>query len=219
MSRLALWVAIGALCQPVLGCVYDPDERCGPHEVTLDNDRCSCEEGYVPGTKGCVPCPENEREQNGACICAEGFARVADADPCTPLPSGLGAACDDATPCTPGGRYSLCQGSSDGSGYCTSTCITSDDCEGGYKCHPQGDTGYCRRPPTGYAQSCKSDDDCAGNEASYCEQLSQHVCLVPCSAGHSDVCFEGETCCDFVLFAPICVPESACSSNGGRPLQ
>lgn len=200
-----------------LACVYDDGQRCGPHQTLISNDRCTCDEGFVPAAEGCVPCAEHEEEQGGACICVGGYARPADGAACEPIPETLGADCDTASKPCADATYSLCHVTEGTRGYCTSKCESSDDCDGGFKCHEDGANSYCRRQALGYGDQCQSDDDCSG-EASYCDVISRHLCLVPCSAGHSDVCFEGEVCCDFVLFNPICVPDAACSDNGGTAL-
>jgi hypothetical protein len=199
-----------------LACVYDGSQRCGPHQTLISNDRCTCDTGYVPSDAGCVPCGEHEQEQGGECICTSGYARPADGAACEPIPEALGSACSHDADCT-NDAYPLCHVSEGTQGYCTNACQSSDDCDGGYLCHEDGNDSYCRRQATGYGDACQSDDDCTG-EASYCDTISRNLCLVPCSAGHSDVCFEGEVCCDFVVFTPICVPSAACSDNGGTAL-
>jgi len=219
--RLSGLVLLGALLSVVSSaCVYDSSQRCGPHQTILDNDRCACEMGYVPGTSGCIPCGDDEREVNGVCVCVKGFARPADGAACEIIPATLGAACDTkSAPCPAGSKYPLCHLTDGTSGYCTSACASSDGCDGGYKCHENGTDSFCRRPPLGYDDMCKTDDDCAGGEAIFCETIQQHVCLVPCSAGKTDVCFEGESCCDFVIFQPICVPTDACTTNSGTVIK
>lgn len=200
-------------------CVYDAGQRCGPHQTEIDKDRCICEMGYVPGTAGCIPCGEHETASNGACVCDAGYARPADGAACAPIPAELGTACDsDSAPCA-AGPYPLCHVTEGTSGYCTNACRDAQDCDGGYKCHEAGSDSYCRRPPLGYGDSCQSDDDCAGGEATYCETLQSNLCLVPCAAGKTDGCFEDEVCCNFVVFEPICVPNDACREKGGTPLQ
>jgi hypothetical protein len=199
-------------------CVYDASERCGPHQVLLGADRCACDEGYVPSTNGCVPCGEDERESNGECVCVDGFARPADGAACELIPAALGEDCGpDSAPCDP--DYPLCHESEGTPSYCTNACQSDDDCTGGYKCHLDGADSYCRRPPLGYGDSCKTDDDCADGEATFCETIQSKLCLVPCAAGKTDGCFEGEVCCDFTLFNPICVPNDACTEKGGKELQ
>jgi hypothetical protein len=196
-------------------CVYDGSERCGPNEQIISADRCACIDGYVPGPKGCVACGDNERPSGDACVCVTGYARPAEGEACEPIPAGLGGPCgDEGLTCED--EFPLCHAVDASSSYCTNVCETDDDCTGGYKCHQDG--GYCRRPPVGYGESCKTDDDCSGGEATYCEKIQQHLCLVPCSAGHTDGCFEGEVCCDFVVFSPVCVPSSACAANGGNTI-
>jgi hypothetical protein len=200
-------------------CLYDPDDRCGPHQVSIAEDRCECEAGFVPGAQGCVPCGDNEAESGGECVCVDGYARPSEGAPCESIPEELGADCDlNSKPCAEG-PYPLCHVTNGASGYCTSGCDSDDDCSGGYKCHLDGADSYCRRPPLGYAKSCESDEDCADGEATYCEVIQQHVCLVPCSEGNTAGCFEGEVCCNFVLFQPICVPTAACAENGGIEVQ
>lgn len=204
--------ALGALLAPA--CVYDPDQRCGPHQVEIDNDRCACEAGYVPGESGCVPCAEHELAVNGSCNCVEGYARPAEGEACEPIPTSLGGDCDtDSAPCVDE-SYPLCHPTEGTSGYCTSSCSDDADCQGGYACHADGADSYCRRPPLGYGKSCETSDDCADGEATYCEALRTHTCIVPCQAGRTDVCFEGEVCCDFAIFEPVCVPAAACEANG-----
>lgn len=195
-------------------CVYDPDDRCGPDKTSIDNDRCVCDEGLVPSDDGCVPCGENE-EPNvvGECVCVDGYARTAATDLCEPIPMTLGADCDtDDAPCEE--PFSLCHVTEGTAGYCTEACSSDADCDGGYRCHLEGGSGYCRRRPLGYGESCQSDDDCAGGEATYCEVIRTNQCLVPCEAGKTDVCFEGEVCCNFVIFNPVCVPTANCEDAG-----
>ncbi len=215
MKRLIGLVWVSALVGVApSACIYDGDHRCGPHQRILSNNRCGCEDGFVPGTAGCVPCGEDEQAVNGACLCAAGYARPATDAACEPIPGTLGVACDsDSTPCSDG-KYSLCHVTDGTSGYCTNACSGTTGCDGGYRCHDDGANSYCRRPPVGYLDHCESDADCTG-EATFCETLSTHQCLVPCAAGETAVCFEAEACCDFTIFHPICVPNDACSSMTG----
>ncbi len=219
MKRLIGLVWFGALLSVgPSACVYDADQRCGPHQQILDNDRCGCEDGFVPGTSRCIPCDDNEIASNGECLCVDGYARAAADDACEPIPDTLGVACDmDGTPC-PDGKYTLCHVTDGTSGYCTSACSGTSECDGGYRCHDDGAASYCRRPPVGYLEPCETDAQCTG-EATFCETIRTHQCLVPCSAGHTDGCFEAEVCCNFVIFEPICVPNDACTSMTGTEVQ
>ena len=202
-----------------LACVYNDAQRCGPHQHEISEDRCICDDGYAASEDGCVPCGRHERVANGECVCIDGYARSADGDPCKPIPEELGAACDtDSAPCT-STVYPLCHVTDGTAGYCTKTCNSSSDCDGGYRCHVEGSDGFCRRPPIGYGAKCETDKDCASGDATYCEILQRNICLVPCSKGHTDGCFEGEVCCDFVVFQPICVPSDACTANSGTEVQ
>ena len=192
-------------------CLYDDDNRCGPHQVAVSNDRCSCEEGYIPGEDGCVACGDKEVALNGACSCAEGFARANDTDPCERPPAELGVECDtESNPC-PAGDYSLCHVTEGTSGYCTNACASSDECDGGYKCQEADAESFCRRPPVGLSEKCDSNEDCADGEATSCEAIQSHQCLVPCAAGDTAACFVGDACCAFPGPFVACVPASACT--------
>jgi hypothetical protein len=134
-------------------------------------------------------------------------------------PPQAGDACNSTDmPCT-SMKFGICHISADGSGYCTNACSSDGDCSGEYRCHDPGGNSFCRRPATGHGDACTSDADCAGKEADYCETIQSHLCLVRCGAGNSEVCFEGESCCDFAVFNPICVPTDQCTANGGKILQ
>lgn len=202
-------------------CLYDSGDRCGPHQVTISNDRCACEDNYVPSTSGCVACGENEKSTNGACVCVVGYGRASPAEACEPIPAELGAECDtDGAPCPEGTAYPLCHVTDGTSGYCTNTCSSSEDCDGGYKCQEGGEENYCRRPPLGFGDDCDSDEDCAGGEATACEATQSHLCLVPCAAGDSAGCFVGDVCCGFPGDFVVCVPTEACiPSNFGTPVE
>jgi hypothetical protein len=218
--RLIALVWLGGLASWLTAaCLYDADNRCSAHQVVISNNRCACEAGFVPGEDGCVPCADNETESGGECVCVDGYARPAEGQACELIPAELGIDCDtESAPC-PDGVYPLCHVTSGSSGYCTSSCNDDGDCSGGYRCQPDGADGFCRRPPLGYGESCQSHDDCASGEATFCELIQRNVCLVPCSEGNTDGCFVGETCCNFVVFEPICVPSAACTDNGGLEVQ
>lgn len=209
-ASLAVWGLV------LTACVYDPDERCGPNQQYIGNDACSCSPGFILNDSGtCVACGKHETERNGSCECDDGYARATPTAACTPKPSGLGDACDDASPCN-SAEFSDCHAVAGGDGYCTKACTSASDCSGGYRCQLSGDSGYCRRPATGYGDSCKTSEDCAGKEASFCETLQSHVCIVSCEAG-ADACFADEVCCDLSVFGGslICVPDGKCPTQGG----
>jgi hypothetical protein len=134
-------------------------------------------------------------------------------------PPQAGDPCDDAGNACAAGKYELCHLGTDGTGYCTNACTGDGDCSGDFRCHDPGANGFCRRPATGHGDACESAADCAGKEADYCETIQSHLCLVRCSAGNTAGCFEGESCCDFAVFNPICVPTDQCTKNGGKVLQ
>lgn len=202
-------------------CLYDDGDRCGPNQISISDDRCVCADDFVVGTNGCVPCGENEEASNGACVCIDGYGRASEADACEPIPVELGAECDtESAPCPEASAYPLCHATDGTSGYCTNSCSSSDDCDGGYRCQEGGDQNFCRRPPLGFADDCDSDEDCADGEATACEVVSSHLCLVPCAAGDTAGCFVGDVCCGFPGDFVVCVPSDACTpSNFGTPVE
>ncbi len=193
----------------ILGCSYDPDERCGPRQVYADPNACICEPGYVFDDSGsdCVRCGEHERENGGVCVCQDGYARSRAGAACEQVSAELGAACDDEQPCA-GDEFDYCQMSEGSEGYCTSAgCADSNDCKAGYACNTQADPSYCQRPPVGLGQSCESSADCADTEATYCETLTSNTCLVE-GCETADDCFPGNECCDLSSFlgTSLCLP-------------
>jgi hypothetical protein len=207
--RLGALVFTGAL---FLGCLYDADDRCSPGTALIDGIVCVCAEGSVLTDEGCVACGENEVAASGACVCASGFSRASEGAPCAAGPSTLGVACDTASaPCTDA-TYDVCHVTSGTAGYCTEGCASSADCEGGFACDVAATPPYCRRPPTGAGQTCATDADCAGTEATLCESRMSHQCVVVCDPAASE-CFPGMKCCDFTMFgapAPFCLPDGSC---------
>jgi hypothetical protein len=210
----AFFVLWGTLGFAAVACVYDPDDACGPNqELYGDGVRCVCVDGAALTPSGCVMCGANEVAGATACECAPGYGRPASGGPCEVLAtSGQGAVCDDATPCLDP-VASHCEPDGAGSGYCTTTDCTAAPCSGDYACDESTSPSVCLRPPRGQSMSCTSDADCAGTEATFCDTVKSHSCLVRgCAVGGSD-CFIGWACCDLTslgLAETICVPEGAC---------
>lgn len=212
VSARAAWLAISAAV--AVGCIYDDDERCGPHMVASAIDSCVCEADYVLVGTECITCPENERVQGAGCACNDGYERSVEGAACTPLPTtGPGASCSAVEPCTDP-DFTFCATASNEDQYCTSQgCETSADCPESFAC-AQSDAGsFCKRRPAGMETPCAADAECAGYEATFCETLYSKVCLVQgCSLSEND-CFDGWECCDVTSFGmpiPICIPEGNC---------
>ena len=213
MSARAVRLAAVAAAVAV-GCIYDAHDRCGPHMVVSDIDACVCEDGYVLNGTVCVSCPANEHFQGGGCVCDEGYSRPLDGASCAPIPvSGLGAVCSAAAPCS-GSPFSYCAEASNHDRYCTSQgCQADADCPETYACAKAGAVSFCQRKPLGLAAPCKSDADCSGYEATFCETLFSNSCIVQgCSLSQND-CFSGWECCDVSSLGmpiPVCIPEGNC---------
>jgi hypothetical protein len=74
--------------------------------------------------------------------------------------------------------------------------------------------------PTGVGESCKTDADCAKYDATYCEALSLHVCLVDKCAKGENACGADTGCCDYsALLAgfSLCIPNDQLD-NGNCPM-
>ena len=162
-------------------CVYDSKDRCGPHQVMFEDLRCVCDAQSVATETGCKPI------------------------------TALGTACDENTHCTDA-KFDHCEAGADGSGYCTNTgCASSEDCTDSYACDLTVTPSVCRRPPVGLSMSCTSDADCAGTEATFCDTLYSHSCLVQGCSLAPDNCFVGWQCCDLGGPQPLCLPQGACT--------
>jgi hypothetical protein len=74
----------------------------------------------------------------------------------------------------------------------------------------------CRTGPVGFGTTCASDADCAGLEASHCETLQAHVCVVAGCQTAPDTCTGGQSCCDLnALGIPLtlCLPPGQCPAH------
>jgi hypothetical protein len=211
-----LWQAVGRGCLLVFvfasGCFYDSDHRCDSTQRFDDAAGvCICREGSVPGAHGCISCGEHETAQGDNCVCVEGYAKPAEGGACALIPEALGAECDPTAPACDS-RYPSCHATSNALGYCTTECTSSAECTGGFVCDTSGNPPYCQRPPVGVGQKCTSNADCASFEATYCESLQSHVCLVQGCTKTPNDCFPGNDCCDLtsVGLPTVCVPAGTC---------
>ena len=111
--------------------------------------------------------------------------------------------------------YGVCAETSTGRpGYCTRGCATTTDCGGSFACAGAvGGPLLCERPPVGQGKACDSNSACAGGEATFCDTLYNHECLVEgCRLDPND-CFPGRRCCDFTKFGlakNLCVAVESC---------
>lgn len=207
---------LAALLAAAAGCVYDSDHRCDDNQtLSSDGRQCICVSGSVMTAHGCTLCGANEVPGNGVCDCAPGYTHPTPGAACQAAPaSALGTACNTASaPCTDP-TYSTCHVTSGTTGYCTNAgCTTAADCLGGYACDTTSQPAFCKRPPVGVGQTCQSNADCAGTEATYCDAMVSHQCLVQGCKVASNDCFSGTECCDLSMYGvmqPVCLPPGAC---------
>ena len=196
-------------------CIYDADNRCGPHQHLGDLSSCICDDGLVQQGQDCVPCGENETWQSGVCVCSDGYTR-ADSDGGACVLGGPGSSCDlSASPSTcQGADFTICRDHGEGDGYCTTTCEKDADCPHGFACDTTVTPATCKSAAVGEGDACTSSADCVGKDATYCETVLVHKCLVSgCSTDNPISCSEGWDCCDtrpLGLNMTLCVPEGQC---------
>jgi hypothetical protein len=204
VSRAALTV-VALSVAALAACLVDPDHRCGEHQA-LDGDRCVCAEGYGLVDDACVKCGKHEVGSLSGCACEDGYVRASPDGACEEM-QALGAACQDDDDCADD-AYARCAMDGD-EGYCTSDCDSSDDCETSvdYACNERVSEPFCERPPSGLGTACDGADECADFEASYCEVLSEHLCLVNGCKEDAERCHGDWVCCDLpILATSLCVP-------------
>ncbi|MET0287159.1 MAG: hypothetical protein ABW352_21930 [Polyangiales bacterium] len=212
-------LALGGLA--MVGCIID-EHRCDAHQVEVpghDFALCVCEPNAIFNADGagCTPCGLNELALNGACVCADGFAKETTGGSCTP--STVGAACNASTPCT--AAFPYCVSSGAGDGYCSKQgCTANADCPSEYTCESNDAGRFCRRPPSGFGVSCASDADCAGFEANACETLQTKTCILQGCAQKQATCPSEWACCDYSALQSIlgrlfsvCAPPSMLMSG------
>ena len=206
MARVRPGVSVLALL--LAGCLYDADHPCGAHQRYTDQATCVCDDETVVVGTACQPCPDGEVIAAGACTCPGELVRDVTGN-CAVPPSGQGVTCSPTEVCATAADP-VCAAAD----YCTRDCATTADCAGGYACDLAAPTPYCERPPSGLETPCTSQADCMGFDASYCETLQAHVCLVAgCVVGDAEGCFPGWTCCDLSSFGfttTLCVPDGQC---------
>lgn len=199
------------LAHAATSCIVSGD-RCGANQVAFDDQVsiCLCKPDYVTASDGvgCVPCGENQTAVQNACVCKPGFSRPSASDVCKP--EAQTATCTADADCAAATPYCARKGSEPG--YCTRTdCTANADCTVGWSCEQTPTTRYCARPPTGFGLPCQSNADCAGFDASYCEVLSTHTCILAGCATRERTCPSEWTCCDYASL--IGSPFSICASE------
>lgn len=220
ISALGMLIAFSSLLG-LSSCLYDSGNRCDSGQAYDANaGLCVCTGNFIAGTKadgsqGCVACAEHEVAKNDACGCEEGYQRPTPDGACTIVPDALGLACKTDKDCTDS-TYDTCHLLDDGSGYCTNVGCARDECTGGYACDTVANPSYCARPPVGAGNSCKSDFDCAGTEATYCETIQSHVCYVEGCAVDGNDC-PGKECCDLSVPSLGTIKKTICVDLGACP--
>lgn len=208
-AKQCLWgapLAIGVLP----ACLVDLDARCGEHQhYDSAQGVCLCDADAELVGNACVLCAEHEVGSPDGCVCVDGYVRPTATDGCQAL-AGLGEDCSSDAECGEA-EYAYCRleaGAS--SGYCTARdCAGGAACPGDYSCNAREAVSFCQRPPSGLGQACSSSDDCAGNEASYCETVVAKSCVVNGCASDPDKCYGDWVCCDIGLLSQsLCVPPS-----------
>lgn len=93
-------------------------------------------------------------------------------------------------------------------------------------CEPAGEAGV-EPLPEGQGEPCESSADCATFEATFCDTLQSHTCLVRgCASGESS-CLSSEECCDLSVYPVagldmadgLCIPQGLCDTAGGSVVE
>jgi len=205
----------GAVSLLAASCIYDPDHRCGPNQHLSGLKTCTCDDGLVLQGETCVPCGEDQISQGGVCVCKDGYTRAAgDAGTC--VLGGPGTPCDltaSESGCNDP-AYLVCRDHGGGIGYCTASCTADNDCPHGFSCDTTSSPASCKMRAVGEGDKCNATADCAGKDATYCENTLVHECLVSgCSTTNALSCSEGWICCDLHslgLALTLCAPEVDC---------
>jgi hypothetical protein len=83
-------------------------------------------------------------------------------------------------------------------------------------CAPDDTRSSCETGPVGFGTPCTTDADCQGLQASHCETLQAHVCVVANCQTSPDSCTGGQSCCDLnSLGIPLtlCLPPGQCPAQ------
>jgi hypothetical protein len=74
----------------------------------------------------------------------------------------------------------------------------------------------CHPGPAGFGTPCNTDAECQGFDASHCETLQAHVCVVANCQTAPDSCTGGQSCCDL---NGLGIPMTLCLPPGQCPTQ
>jgi hypothetical protein len=207
---------VGALAMVAVGsCVYDRDQRCGPHQVlNTDNEEiCVCDDQSVATADGCVPCGKHEVPGATGCECEDGYARPSPNKPCAEMAANSAGGTTSSDGQTGAGTSSEAGAPASGgeggaTGSETSSCENDDDCTDGYVCNTKVSPSVCRKIPEGLGKACTGPADCEDTEATFCDVVVTKACTVEGCSLDPDDCLPGYTCCDLSAFG---IPSTLCS--------
>ncbi len=100
------------------------------------------------------------------------------------------------------------------------SCVCAPDAPplgaGCFPCQPGDTRSACQSGPSGFGTPCTSDTDCQRFEASHCETLQAHVCVVAGCQTSPDSCTGGQSCCDLGslgIALTLCLPPGQCPAQ------
>lgn len=217
-SALLLWLLVAG--SAASACLLE-DERCGPYQVEQHIDNvalCVCAPDAIPRDDGhaCEPCGDHETPTGGECLCEEGFVRTTTDGPCEQ--SSIGAECTASEECSEAFPYCFIGSamSTGGAGYCTTVgCEDNAGCPGSWTCEADGSERICKSLPSGLGDHCTTDDDCAGQQASFCERFQTNTCMLQDCATGTTRCPNEWSCCDYsgLLGVSLCLPPGQEAAN------
>lgn len=152
---------VSAIALPVVGCIYDKDERCGEGQVleTEGSESCICAEGYATTATGCVACKENEVAGASGCVCKPKYGRTTEKGACEACGEHEVTGATGACECEPGfskeSPKAACEPLPAGVGVACDATTPCTDTTYNYCYTGSATTGYCT------TQGCASTDDCS----------------------------------------------------------
>ena len=81
---------------------------------------------------------------------------------------------------------------------------------------PDSGTETATAGPTGLGVACTTHDDCAGYDASFCDNFHFSYCLIPACTIDPESCPQDWECCDLSIFGVeelLCVPANTCPTR------
>ncbi|MCE9573824.1 MAG: hypothetical protein K8W52_11780 [Deltaproteobacteria bacterium] len=168
---------------------------------------CVCAPNAIAVPGGCQACAEDEVVSDNQCVCPAGEVKN-DVGVCARVP-GLGDPCDPSGNTCTDAVYNYCAATSATTGTCTNRCTSDTDCGTTGTCADWEAEPYCRTF-SGVGKSCTQQSDCAGLDASSCDTVLSHTCIVAGCTVTGNECPRNQICCDYTSYGFGLLCQAAC---------